>query len=191
MNLTNIVIFWSMCGAMSLSRAALEDRYMSRWRVSNYVDFGWPDRYNIRPTQQSPVIVAEGGNHLELMRFGLIPSWSKTEKLEFSTINATAERVDTAKTYAQPFRQKRCLVLVDGFYEFAPITLDGKPAKQPYYFRLKDDGPFVLAGIYDINDIATDIPIKSYSIITAPANGVVGQVHPRMPVILDAESADK
>jgi putative SOS response-associated peptidase YedK len=174
---------------MALTRASLEDRYLSRWRVSNYSSFDWPDRYNIRPTQLSPVIVANGENHLELMRFGLVPSWSKTEKLEFSTINATVERVDLAPTYKKPFREKRCLVLVDGFYEFLPITLDGKPAKQPYYFRVKGDGPFVLAAIYDVNAIATDKPIKSYSIITVPANDLVGEVHPRMPAILTLEAA--
>src|SRR6266851_3425909 len=102
-----------MCGVFGLSKRSLDDRYMSRWNIAKYVD--WGDRYNIRPTQLAPVIVQSesGSNKLELMRFGLIPAWSKSEKMEFSTINARAETVDTLPTYRQPFKEHRCLILAD------------------------------------------------------------------------------
>lgn len=176
-----------MCGVFGISKDSLDYKYMSQWNIQTYLD--WTDRYNIRPTQSAPIIYQTvDGNKLELAKFGLIPSWSKTDKIEYPTFNARSETVDKLPTYKKPFKEKRCLIPVDFFYEFAK-TAEGSI---PYLFKLKNhNGPFWLAGIYDINQEATDKPIISFSIVTTPANDIVGNIHPRMPAILPLPAAKK
>lgn len=170
-----------MCGVFGFTVRSLDDRYGARWHVEKY--FAWEPRYNIRPTQESPVLVnKKGKNQMELMRFGLIPSWSKSEKLDFPTINARIETVAKLPTYAKPFRTQRVCVLSTGFFEWKDV---GEKHKQPFFFKFKDGRPFCMAAIYDVNEKATDKTIESYSIITQPAGSKVGPVHKRQPVILD------
>ncbi len=176
-----------MCGVFGLSKRSLDDKYLSRWNPQKYI-FEWIDRYAIRPTQASPVIIqTDKGNELKLMRFGLIPSWAKTEKLDFPTINAKAETVEKLPTYRGSFKEKRCLVLADHFYEFKPLG----DIKQPFVFKAKQQGPMYLAGLYDINTEASNTKIESFSIITTEANNTVAEVHPRMPVIFNEEEAEE
>ena len=85
---------------------------------------------------------------LEVMRWGLIPFWAKDEKIGFSTINARAEEVDTKPAFREPFRQRRCLVPVENFYEWKKI--DG--GKQPYAIGLKGGGLMALAGLWKLGD---------------------------------------
>jgi putative SOS response-associated peptidase YedK len=78
--------------------------------------------WNLAPTDPAPVVyydAKDGGRHLEMMRWGLIPYWAKDIKIGFSTINARAEEVDTKPAFREAFRQRRCLVPLDSFYEAA------------------------------------------------------------------------
>jgi putative SOS response-associated peptidase YedK len=173
-----------MCGVFGYTTRDLDERYGSRWHVEKYMS--WEPRYNIRPTQNSPVIVNKNSkNIMELMRFGLIPSWSKYVKLDYPTINARVETVAKLPTYAKPFRTQRVCVLTNGFFEWMPTK---EKKKQPFFFHFKDNRPFCLAGIYDVNNIASDTEIKSYSIITQPAGSLVGPIHARQPTVLADES---
>jgi putative SOS response-associated peptidase YedK len=173
-----------MCGAAAQTRRGI-DYFIAKMQAEKVFEGDLPDRYNIRPTQQTAVIVDDDGFKIKLMKFGLIPRWSKSGKMEFSTFNAKSETVDKLATYAKPLLEHRAAVIVDGFYEFKK-TEEGSI---PFYFTLKDGEPFLLAAVFDINTVATDKPIESYSIITTAANDIVGEVHPRMPVILSLEDA--
>lgn len=176
-----------MCGVFGFTVKDLSYKYGSKWHVEKYMS--WSPRYNIRPTQSSPVIVKNKGiNQMELMRFGLIPSWSKTVKLDFPTINARVETVAKLPTFARPFKSQRVCILSTGFFEWK-LMPDSR--KQPFYFHFKDNRPFCLAGIYDVNSLASEKEIKSYTIITQPAGHLVGDVHPRQPVILDDEKVNE
>src|SRR5215210_4289005 len=154
-----------MCGVFGLSKNSLDSRYMSKWNVGKYLD--WSDRYNIRPTQAAPVIVTDenGQNNRELVRFGLVPSWSKVEQLKFSAINAKAETINALPTYKKPFQEKRCLVVADFFFEFEKSP----EGSQPYFFKLKEEGPMVFAAVYDVNTQTGVKPIISFAIVTVPA----------------------
>lgn len=144
-------------------------------------------RYNIAPGQMNPVITRHSPNRIDLMFWGLIPPWARDDSFKFKTINARAEGIENKPVYRKPFRTQRCLVPATGFYEWDKSQ---KPS-QPYYFRLKNDDLFAFAGLYDIWKNPKDgREVVSYTIITIQANGVVGRVHPRMPVIMPREHED-
>lgn len=171
-----------MCGVFGYTIRDLEHKYGARWHVEKYMS--WEPRYSIKISEYSPVIVNKNGiNQMQLMRFGLVPKWSKTEKLDFSTFNAKSETVSKLPTYAEPFRTKRVAILATGFFESKAIP--GQKHKQPYYFQFKNQRPFVMAGVYDVNEIATDKEIWSYSIITQEPGALVSPIHHRQPVLLD------
>ena len=141
-------------------------------------------RYNIAPTQEAAVVrfnAESGVRSLELLRWGLIPFWSKDPGIGSRMINARAETVAEKPSFRTSFKRKRCLVVADGFYEWQAT---GGP-KQPFYFRFEGGGPFTLAGLWDRWEKGEGEPIESFTILTTEPNEVVAPVHQRMPVILD------
>ena len=148
-----------------------------------------PPSYNIAPSQPIPVVVNDGKNQLDFFRWGLIPSWTKADKIgKFSLINARSETAHEKASFKTSFRRRRCLILADGFYEWSKST-SGK-GKTPYYITLRDQSPFAFAGLWDIwNSPEGDI-LKSACILTTNPNELVQPIHDRMPVILPSESFD-
>jgi len=138
--------------------------------------------YNIAPTQGvATVLVEDGKRKLEMLHWGLIPSWADDPSVGNKMINARAESVAEKPSFRKAFRNHRCLVLADGFYEWQK-TGNGK---QPYYIRMEDDSPFAFAGLWESWQNSRDI--RSSTIITTDANDVVSPIHNRMPVILHPE----
>jgi putative SOS response-associated peptidase YedK len=141
-------------------------------------------RYNICPTTTINTVMAhEGRNELVPMRWGLIPSWWKKKAKELpATFNARAETVAQKPMFRSAFERKRCVVPASGYYEWRH-TPDGK---QPYYFTRLDEQPISIAGLWDAwKDIETGEKVKSCTMIITDANDLVGEVHDRMPVILE------
>jgi putative SOS response-associated peptidase YedK len=99
--------------------------------------------------------------------------------------NALADTVATKPTFRSAFKKRRCLVIADGFYEWKKVN-----GKTPYYFQLRGQGPFAFAGLWERWEKG-EVPIESCTLITTEANTVVGQVHDRMPVILNAGTFDR
>ena len=146
-------------------------------------------RFNIAPTQKAPIIRLNDNGQavIEEYRWGLVPSWSKTDKEGARMINARSETVAQLPAYRSAFKSRRCLVIADGFYEWIQTT---KP-KQPLRFVMRDpEMPMLFAGIWETWRSAADPeqPLHTYSILTTTPNDLVAQVHDRMPVILPAES---
>jgi len=142
-------------------------------------------RYNIRPTQELPVVRrVEGELELTLLRLGLIPSWSKEPAPKFPTFNARAETLADKPTFRAPFKNRRCLILIDGFYEWPKKPSDDR---RPRHIRFLDRRPMALAGLWDRwTDPTTGIAVDSCTIVTTEANALLSSVpHDRMPVILD------
>ena len=142
-------------------------------------------RYNIRPTQELPVVrLADGELELTLLRWGLIPSWSREPEPKFPTFNARAETLAEKPTFRGPFKNRRCLILIDGFYEWPK-----KPSKdrRPRHIRFRDRRPMAVAGLWDRwTDPATGVVVDSCTIVTTEANELLSGVpHDRRPVILD------
>lgn len=138
--------------------------------------------YNIAPTQSVPVVRlnSAGQRELALLRWGLIPSWSKDAKIGYRLFNARAETVATAPSFRAAFKRRRCLVPATGFYEWK--RLDGD--KQPYFIGLRDRAPLAFAGLWERWDKG-EAPLETVTIITGEPNALVAEIYDRMPVILD------
>lgn len=138
-------------------------------------------RYNIAPTQQSPVVRLAGGRRiLEHMRWGLVPYWAAEPGIGNRMINARSETVADKPAFRDSFRRRRCLVPADGFFEWRSTP----SSKQPYLFRLTGGGPFAFAGLWDRWVPHEGPPIESFTILTTRPNALVQPIHDRMPVIV-------
>ena len=139
-------------------------------------------RFNIAPTQEAPVVRLdpERKRELALLRWGLIPSWSKDPSIGARMINARAESVAAKPSFRNAFRRRRCLVPADGYYEW---KLEGG-RKQPYFLQLASGEPFAMAGLWEQWGSPEGKFIETYAIVTTEAAGTARQVHDRMPVIL-------
>ena len=142
-------------------------------------------RYNIAPTQPVAVVANhEGARHLELFKWGLIPSWAKDAEIGNRLINARAETLAEKPAFRSALKRRRCLVLADGFYEWQKQA----GGKQPMYIQLKDGQPFAFAGLWETWRPGKDEPVvASCTIITTSPNDLMAGIHDRMPVILKRE----
>ncbi len=144
-------------------------------------DVTLPPSYNIAPTQDVLAVVErDGRNHLEAMRWGLIPFWAKDPRIGNRMINARADRVAESSAFKRPLKSQRCLIVADGFYEWRKVG--GK--KIPMFIRLKSKEPFGFAGLYETWKAPDGEPVTSCTIITTEANELVAPIHDRMPVII-------
>ncbi|ADJ28297.1 SOS response-associated peptidase [Nitrosococcus watsonii] len=142
-------------------------------------------RFNIAPSQAVPAVRGEP-RELILLRWGLIPSWAKEEKTPYNLINARAETVAAKPAFREAFRQRRCLIPADGFYEWK-AEADGK---QPYYICRRDGEVFAFAGLWEHWQGETGKSIGSCTIIVTGANQLIQPIHDRMPVILEPTDYD-
>jgi putative SOS response-associated peptidase YedK len=143
-------------------------------------------RYNIAPSQEVPVIVQnEGVNELKAMKWGLVPSWAPDPSIGNNMINARAETITEKPSYRRLVQSKRCLIPVDGFYEW---RREGN-SKVPVWFHLKNKLPFAFAGLWDIwRDVDGEV-VQTFTVITTVPNALLRRIHNRMPVIFDALQA--
>jgi putative SOS response-associated peptidase YedK len=144
--------------------------------------------WNVAPTDPLPVVVRfdakERQRSLDVMRWGLVPFWAKDIKVGFANINAKAEGIETKPAFREAFRQRRCLVPVDSFYEWKKI--DG--GKQPYAIALKSRGLMALAGLWENWRSPAGERIRSFAIVTTAPNELCAELHNRMPVVLPPEA---
>jgi len=137
----------------------------------------------ISPGGQVVAVVRQDRNHLVNFRWGLIPSWAKDPSIGRKMFNARAETVAEKPSFRSAFRDRRCLVIAEGFYEWQKL---GK-AKKPMLIRLKSGRPFGFAGLYETWVSPDGEAVRSCTIITTEANELIRPVHDRMPVILPAK----
>jgi putative SOS response-associated peptidase YedK len=147
-------------------------------------------RYNIAPTQHIAAVRNDDsdGREMTMLRWGLIPFWAKDPSIGNRMINARAETVAEKPAYRAAYRRRRCLVLADGFYEWHK---EGA-GKTPYYISAADGESFAFAGLWENwQDKQSDVSIQSATLITTAANDFMSTLHHRMPVVLQAETADR
>jgi putative SOS response-associated peptidase YedK len=171
-----------MCARYTLTKAEKEIQKLYKVEVKD----SYAANFNLAPTQEGLVITADEPNIAQKMHFGLVPYWAADTKLNISTLNARSEDALEKKTFAPLLRKnKTCLVLADGFYEWDRKS--GKPI--PFRFVLKDRELFAFAGLWSQwKSKDGSVVYKSFTIMTTEANKMVGKVHDpknRMPVILD------
>ena len=136
--------------------------------------------YNIAPTQKSFVVRLrpDGKRELVQLRWGLLPSWAASPRDGARMINARCETVATSPAYKEAFRTRPCLVVADGFYEWAART---GSTRQPYFLQRKNGAPFAFAGLWEARHLSEE---DTFTIVTCPANRTVATVHERMPLML-------
>ncbi len=146
-------------------------------------------RYNIAPSQDVAVLRTGPDNQRELaiLRWGLVPGWAKDPAMGNRMINARAETVAEKPAFRAAFRQRRCLIPADGFYEWQKAP-DG--SKQPYLIARPDGEPFVMAGLWERWAPAGEEPLETCTIITTEANDTLAPIHHRMPVIVTTVDHD-
>jgi putative SOS response-associated peptidase YedK len=167
-----------MCGRFLMTMPV--DELNRRFRLD--IRLNLPPRYNIAPTQ--PVgIVRRGersGREFAVVRWGLVPSWAK-EISASPQINARAETVADKPFFRGAYRQKRCLVPANGWYEWTR----GGDAKQPYALHLPEYAPLAFAGLWELWEGRGEGSwLESMAILTQPALGPAAAVHDRMPVLI-------
>jgi putative SOS response-associated peptidase YedK len=174
-----------MCGRFTLT-------YRQRQEVADHlgvsVDEIPPDykpRFNIAPTDPH-LILRRRYEDLEVLqaRWGLVNSWAKDAKRAAAQINARAETLLKSGAFRNAFKDRRCVVPADGFFEWTGTKAD----RQPIWFHRPDGKPIFFAGLYESWPAAPDNWQRTFTIITTTPNGLISPIHDRMPVILgDAE----
>ena len=143
--------------------------------------------WNVAPTDPLPVVRYDAKDHqrsLDVMRWGLVPFWAKDIKVGFANINAKAEGIEKKPAFREAFRQRRCLVPVDNFYEWQKTP----SGKQPYAIGLKGGGLMALAGLWENWRSPAGERIRSFAIVTTEPNELCAALHNRMPVVLAPEA---
>ena len=170
-----------MCGRYVIVMSADEIRTI--FGVEDVPDF--EHKFNQAPGTKSPVVHLgeDGKRKCTTMLWGLIPFWSKDGKVKF-TNNARSETIRKAPTFREPFKHRRCLIPVNGFYEWH-TTATGK---QPYFITLQSGPVMAFAAVYDRWKSPTGEVIESFAIATCEPNEMMARIHDRMPVILPIEA---
>ena len=178
-----------MCGRYTL----YTDPKRLRERFDAEPDRPLERRYNCAPGQELPVITGEDPDRMQFFKWGLTPAWADEEQ---GLINARSETVRRKRSFADAYESRRCLVPVDGFYEWA----DRGDGKRPYRVAFEDDRPFAVAGLWERWDEPTrqtglaefgsggasdeSSTLETFTIITTEPNDLIADLHHRMAVML-------
>jgi putative SOS response-associated peptidase YedK len=141
---------------------------------------GYNPGRNISPGQQIAAVVHDDKNRLVSFRWGLIPAWARDPAIGSRMFNARAETIAEKPSFKRAFQKRRCLIPVDGFYEWQQA---GK-GKRPLCLSLKSERQFGLAGLYETWISPEKVPIHTCTIITTESNELIRPIHDRMPAIV-------
>jgi putative SOS response-associated peptidase YedK len=157
--------------------------------------------YNVAPTATIATVVCrhsepddEPTRRVRLMRWGLVPPWAERgpdgapEGKRPQLINARADKVTISPAFRSSAKHKRCLVPMDGFYEWRvdPHTPAGKKARKTPFYVCRGDGEMLfMAGLWSVWRPTKDAqPLLSCTIITTDAVGELAEIHDRMPLVV-------
>ena len=174
--------FPTMCGRFSLSTPAdIIARFFNLVAVPKL-----KPRYNIAPTQDCPVVRFDAETKqcsLDMLHWGLIPSWAKDKAIGNRMINARSETAAEKPSFRSAMKTRRCIIPADGFFEWKK---NGK-SKRPYFIFRADRSLLAFAGLWESWNNPTDGVIESFTILTTSPNEQMRELHDRMPVILEPE----
>jgi putative SOS response-associated peptidase YedK len=140
------------------------------------------ERYNVASTQSVLAVREPGEREAVFLKWGLVPRWAKDAAIGNRLINARAETVTEKPSFREAFAGRRCLVPLDGFYEWARRG----DSKRPFYFYMRDEEPFAVAGLWEVWE-GDGGPLETCTLLTTEANELLAPYHDRMPVILRPE----
>ncbi|GAB3042660.1 SOS response-associated peptidase [Virgibacillus ainsalahensis] len=166
-----------MCGRYTLLADELE--IMQEFGLEHGIN-GYQYSYNIAPGQNVLAIIHDGKKkRAGYLRWGLVPSWAKDEKIGYKMINARSETAHEKPSFKQLMSRKRCLIVADSFYEWKKTD----ERKHPKRIKLKKRNLFAFAGLWD-KWVHGDQTLFTCTILTKDANDFMQDIHHRMPVIL-------
>ena len=167
-----------MCGRFTLFTAIEE--IVERFDIQAAFNEEYHVSYNVAPTHSVLSVINDGNkNRLGYLRWGLIPSWAKDEKIGYKMINARSETIAEKVSFKNAYKKKRCLILADSFYEWKKTP----ERKIPMRIKLKNNAPFGMAGLWESWKSPKGM-VYSCSVITTTPNELMASIHDRMPVIL-------
>ena len=171
-----------MCGRASLTKnqKELEERFDAKFYSEDIERYNPIPNYNIAPMQYLPVITNKDLSHFNIFRWGFIPYWAKDVKIANKLINARAETLLTKIAFKGSLKSRRCIIPLDGFYEWQKQG----SFKKPFRIIRTDKDIFSVAGLWDIWTTEENQIIETFTIITVQANNLVKKIHNRMPAIL-------
>lgn len=172
-----------MCGRFTLSTNF--ETLMDRFEIdAAFEESDYHISYNIAPTQQVVSVINDGmKNRMGYLKWGLVPNWSKDEKIGYKLINARAETLYEIPSFRNAFQKRRCLIIADSFYEWKKTP----ERKIPMRIKLKSNEPFAMAGLWESWKSPLGNTIFSCTIITTKANSFMSTIHERMPLIVKPE----
>jgi putative SOS response-associated peptidase YedK len=182
-----------MCGRYVSTQSPDE---VARYFAAAPPEESLPASWNVAPTNDVWAVVEtpDGGRRLAAFHWGLVPVWAKAIAVGNKMINARAETLATKNAYKPAFAKRRCIVPMDGFYEWKAASRPKGP-KQPMYVSRLDGEPLAVAGLWETwrdRDAGPDAPwLHSLTIVTTAANATMAPVHDRMPVILSPRDWDR
>jgi putative SOS response-associated peptidase YedK len=146
-------------------------------------------RYNIAPTQLVAAVMAgaDGRRTLRSLQWGLTPPWSHDPSDGGRLFNARSETIAEKPAFREAFAARRCLVPVDGFYEWRRHDRD----REPFYFAAADGRLLALAGVWVRWEYPGGDVVESCSVLTTAANALMSPVHHRMPVIIPLDDRQR
>jgi putative SOS response-associated peptidase YedK len=166
----------AVCGRYATTRSSVDLAVL--FEALDETDGGLVPDYNVAPTDPIPVVLSgTGGRAVRIARWGLVPPWAKDARVGARMINARAETVMSSNAFGPSFRQRRCLVPADGWYEWRP----GELGKQAYFMTAAT--PLVFAGLWTVSAAG----MLTSSIVTTASVGHLASVHHRMPLLLAPE----
>ncbi len=172
-----------MCGRFTLTTSVRE--LANLFHATDVEVPAAQPQFNIPPSAQVLAVrrlPGHEGRQLLPLRWGLIPFWAKDPGIGNRLINARVETAADKPAFRDAFRNRRCLVLADGFFEWKKKA--GK--KEPYLMRMRDGKPFAFAGLWERWHDEEKHNLETCTILTTDANPLVRPLHDRMPVILEA-----
>ncbi|UXH44732.1 SOS response-associated peptidase [Rossellomorea vietnamensis] len=169
-----------MCGRFSLT-TPLEE-LVKHYLIDEFLE-DWKPRYNIAPSQNVLSLIShKGKRRAGEIKWGLVPHWADASKWK-PLINARSETLLVKPSFKSLVHSRRMVIIADGFYEWKKE----ESGRMPVRFKLKEEKPFVFAGLWDRNGEVT-----TSTILTTEANSLVEDVHERMPVMLtNSEDIEK
>lgn len=169
-----------MCGRFAITLP--DDAMAALFQATPANDLPQVPNYNVCPTNQVHVITSKDNTrHLRPMRWGFIPHWYKATNGGPLLINARAETIAEKPAFKTACRERRCLIVASGFYEW---TKDEYDNRLPWYIHATDGSHLVFAGIWQTWEKG-NTPLTTCAIVTTGANKPMSEIHHRMPVILN------
>ena len=141
-----------------------------------------PPDYNVAPTKPVYAVRSrETSRGLDVLTWGLVPSWAKDRTIGSRLLNARAETLGDKPAFRSAFARRRCLIPADGWYEWAPR--EHGPGRQPYYLTPADGSVLAFAGLWEVWGTAED-RLLTCTVVTTASQGALTDVHDRMPLVL-------